>query len=453
MTSYDPCMGGATTEPLGSPVRVYVEVTDTLSISYTTGIQRVVRELVTQLDSDVFPDIEVVPVFMAAPGSPYRRLTVQERDRLVNHPAGGAAGRRADSFGVLAPLVRVVGDTKLVYRIRIASRHLRARLRERRAHNESLTIPLLEAGSVFLDMEGSWFDPEPRGTLLPRLAGNGVIVMTLVHDVMPVIFPEWFAERQVVAFSDWLDAHLRNSKGFLTNSRRTATDLAFQADERGIRVDGPIAQITLGADFNDAEPPPIDIPSVMSRFLLVVGTVEPRKNHRIVLEAWDRLAADHPDLGLVLVGKDGWMVEDLVERIRTHERFGDMLLWLGGIDDSELTWLYRNAFLTVVPSFYEGLGVPVIEALRNGCPVVSSSGGALPEAGDGRSELFDPEDLDALVDLIRRHLDDPDHHRRQRESAAGYVAPTWDEAAAQVAATIRSVVRNARTITTTPEDG
>ena len=74
--------------------------------------------------------------------------------------------------------------------------------------------------------------------------------------------------------------------------------------------------------------------------------------------------------------------------------------------------------MAVAPSIYEGLGVPVMEALHHGCPTISSTGGALPEAGGGLSELFDPHDVDALVALLRRHLTDPAHHAAARAAAA-----------------------------------
>jgi glycosyltransferase involved in cell wall biosynthesis len=185
----------------------------------------------------------------------------------------------------------------------------------------------------------------------------------------------------------------------------------------------------------------VELPSDLGRFLLVVGTLEPRKNQRIVVDAFDRLRADHPDLGLVLVGKEGWMVDDLVARIRSHPDYERRLLWFGGIDDAELSWLYEHAFLSIAPSMYEGLGVPVIEALAHGCPTIASTGGALPEAGAGSTELVDPEDTDGLVALIRLHLDDPAHHAAAVERAARYEPPTWSQTAEVVSQAIRTVRR------------
>jgi glycosyltransferase involved in cell wall biosynthesis len=369
----------------------------------------------------------------------YRRLTDEELSRLRVHPPGGRAGRRADNFGRLSPAVRVLGDLRIVIWTRVTLGKLMRRRREYHPLNAALAIGPPEAGSIFLDLEGSWYDPEPRAELLPRLRRQRVTSVVLVHDVMPVIHPEWFDPRHIGVFEAWLDAHMRWSTRFLANSHCTARDLREVARRRGFRDELDVVVIPLGADYQVTDRQAVELPPEARRFLLVVGTLEPRKNQRIVLDAFDRLRHDHPDLALVLVGKEGWMVDDLVHRIRTHPEFERRLLWFGGIDDAELSWLYEHAFLAVTPSRYEGLGVPVIEALAHGCATIASTGGALPEAGTGFTELIDPDDVDGLVDLVRRHLDDPAHHEAMVARAAEYRPPTWSETTAVVSQALRTL--------------
>jgi glycosyltransferase involved in cell wall biosynthesis len=388
--------------------------------------------------------LAVIPVVTPSVGAGFRRLTDREHQALRHHPAGGRAGRRADDFGPFSPLMRRVGDLPVTLRVRATIGALRRRRAELLpAHTELALEPIgrapLGPGSVFLDLEGSWYDPTPRAELLPRLRGGGVRTAVFVHDVMPVLFPQWFTADHAKVFRDWLTAHLRHDELFLANSHRTAEDLCDVARQLGLPVPEQVHVVPLGADPPTASPRPVAELVGQQRMLLVVGTLEPRKNQRIVLDAFDRLRTAHPDLSLVLVGKEGWMVDDLVRRVRRHPQLGQRLFWLGGLGDDELAWCYQQAFVAVAPSIYEGLGVPVLEALHHGCATIASDGGAQPEAGGDAVELFAPDDLDALVSLVSRHLDDPEHHQRQRAAAAEHRTPTWADATRTVVSAVREL--------------
>ncbi len=414
---------------------VVVEVTDTLGVDFTTGIQRVVREVVAGLDRD--PGIDVVPVVTPGPQRPMRRLTEDEAHRLAHHPAGGRAGRRADDLGVLAPLARRVGDLPPLVRARVALARRRARRRPTHpVHPELDYRP--PPGSVFLDLEGSWYNPTPRSELLPALRSGGVHTMAFVHDVMPVVHPEWFTPLHRSVYRSWLDAHLRHTEQFLTNSRHTSAQLRSVATASGTTVD-PVV-VPLGGDLDVATPQPVALPNEIGRFILVVGTLEPRKNQEVVVDAFERLLPGHPDLGLVLVGKEGWMVDRLVARLRRHPERDRRLVWLGGVHDAELEWLYRHAFLCVAPSRDEGLGVPVREALARGVATIASTGGAQPEAAGDAAELFEPDDLGSLVALVARHLDDPEHHAARASAATDHQVPTWTDTTRVVATEVRALV-------------
>lgn len=424
--------------------QVVIEVTNTLSIDFTTGIQRVVREVVNGLDGPAGTGLEVVPVVAPSVGADYRRLTEDELARVHTHPAGGRAGRRADDFGPLSPLVRRVGDLPITLRARAAvSARRRRHVEIMPSHAELSLGPVrdgaIPAGSVFADLEGSWYDPMPRAELLPELRGAGVHPLVLVHDVMPLLFPQWFTAQHAQVFREWLVAQLHHAELFLANSHCTATDLRDAAVDLGITRELDVRVVPLGADYPLVAPRAVPEAVGLERFVLVVGTLEPRKNQSVVLDAVERLRTDHPDLALVLVGKEGWMVDDLVHRLRHHPDRADSVLWLGGVDDAQLAWLYQHAFVAVAPSIYEGLGVPVMEALHHGCPTISSTGGALPEAGGGLSELFEPHDVDALVALLQRHLTDDAHHAAARAAAAAYRGPTWADTTAAVAAAIHAL--------------
>jgi glycosyltransferase involved in cell wall biosynthesis len=126
-------------------------------------------------------------------------------------------------------------------------------------------------------------------------------------------------------------------------------------------------------------------------FLLFVGTLEPRKNVPLLLKAYTQLLAlGVTDLPLVLVGRKGWLFEEIFETIE-RLGIGDKARHLSGVDDERLAHLYSAAGLLALPSFYEGFGLPPLEAMHCGCPVVVSDRGSLPEIVGEAGVVLPPE--------------------------------------------------------------
>jgi glycosyltransferase involved in cell wall biosynthesis len=431
-----------------SPTVVWVEVTNTLSVPYTTGLQRVTRELLACLPGPDTTDgpLRFVPVRWCPAHLTYRRLTGAEaailaeapprppadgsRRRIDQLPRPVAAGaRRLARVPGVAPLRRAVG--------------LGPQLPP--AH-PTLEIGPWPRGSIFFDLEAAWHDPRARADLLPELIDAGVIPATLVADVLPETHPEWFQSGPAGLFRSFLRAHLRHSERFVCISKATAADLKALAKDVGETRRLRTSTITLGADFAPSGPkvaPPTELHGV--RYLLDVATLEPRKNHAVLIDAFDSLQRSYPDLALVLVGKEGWKVDGLVSRIRSHPLAGTRLFWYDSVEDDLLDTLYDGAFLAVTPSFEEGFGAPVIEALAHGVPTIASNAGALTEAGGDLAEYFDPHDSADLARVIERHFFDAGWHRQRRDRLAHYEAPTWQTCAAQVIDVLAPLARTKRT--------
>ena len=168
--------------------------------------------------------------------------------------------------------------------------------------------------------------------------------------------------------------------------------------------------------------------------MLTPGTIEPRKNQALVLDVFDRLADRLSDIHLVLVGRAGWGIDDFVERLQSHPSLGSRVHWMQGASDATLSALYAAAEVVVVPSLFEGYGLPVVEALSHGTPVLCSAGGALAEVGGDHVELFDPNDPDDLAAKLDRLLSEPGAIDAARERAGNFVASTWIDASRQLAA-------------------
>jgi glycosyltransferase involved in cell wall biosynthesis len=142
------------------------------------------------------------------------------------------------------------------------------------------------------------------------------------------------------------------------------------------------------------------------RYILTIGTLEPRKNQARLVAAFERLAATNPDLRLVLVGGAGWRGRALEAAIEASP-WRDRIVRPGYVDDHVVRAVLRGAAVFAYPSLYEGYGLPVVEALAAGIPVVTSRTSSLPEAAGGRAELVDPLDVASIADGLRRALGTP----------------------------------------------
>lgn len=442
--------GGPDRSAADTRVHALVEVTDTVSLPYTTGMQRVARELLARLappQPDPAEPILYRPVVWSPVADWYRTLTPAEADALA-HPQERLPTTTAISRHVPEPLAKGVRRVLALPTMRDL------RVRARRAAHVRRERPLVDRvvdaadpSTVVLDLEAAWNDPVPRDRLMPALRGSGARSAVLVADVLPVLRPEWFDGVLVRDFAHYLDGHLEHSDLFLCISERTRADLLEVARVRGVGRDLDARVIPLGADIADAASrvdrtdvtAGTDLRAPIGRYMLMVGTIEPRKNQKLAVEVFDALAPRHPDLGLVLVGKRGWKVDELIRTIEDHPELGRRLLWLEEVDDLRLSRLYRDAWLTLTPARYEGLGMSVTESLQAGTPVIASTAGALPEAGGDLAEYADADDVAGWVRLVERHLDDPAHHDAAIRRARAHRPPTWDESAAAVRAAMTEV--------------
>ena len=140
-------------------------------------------------------------------------------------------------------------------------------------------------------------------------------------------------------------------------------------------------------------------------FILYVGTVEPRKNLARLIEAFARITQRYPDLLLAIAGKRGWLCDDLdalVQRLGLQDR----VRFLGFIEESEKPILIRAARLFAYPSLYEGFGIPVLEALSCGTPVLSSNASSMPEIAGDAALLVEPTSTSQIAEALRILLED-----------------------------------------------
>jgi len=228
----------------------------------------------------------------------------------------------------------------------------------------------------------------------------GAPVLVTIHDLTFLRYPELCTPdtlRYPQSIRRALDrgAHIHVPSDFV----RTEVQEAFGLEaERVTRIYSGLTASPAQASAGQAFPG-------SRRYVLALGTIEPRKNLPALVAAFDAVAATDPDLELVIVGPDGWGVDALTHAVaEAHHR--DRIRRLGWVDEATRADLLAGATAFAYPSRYEGFGFPPLEAMAAGVPVVATRAGAVPEVVGEAAELVEPDDVDALAGALGRVLTD-----------------------------------------------
>ena len=256
-------------------------------------------------------------------------------------------------------------------------------------------------------------------------------IVSMLYDLIPVKFPEMLG--QPTDYYKRYFLHILDECNLaLCISECTRLDLVEFAAQTG-RPKPTAEVVRLGANVPATPSAGEFIGNGLQdrlarrRFALSVGTFEIRKNYNMLIDLWHELTEDPTfDLDLVIVGMAGWCVEDVLTRLHASPLLGSRIFWLQGVSDAGLSWLYESCHLFLYPSLYEGWGLPVVEALQHGRPVIASNRGGVPEASLGLAEIIDPDDQEAWRRAIIAHA-----HAGRRQILAKSI-PTWDHTAAMV---------------------
>lgn len=245
---------------------------------------------------------------------------------------------------------------------------------------------------------------------IPLVGRTGKYVVT-VHDVIPLILPETFTRRHRAIVRVALARIRRKADRVIVPSHTVKRDVVRYA---GVPED----RVVVTPEGCEPRFRPVSSEGAMrdvaaryglpSRYLLAVGTLEPRKNLTALLDAFARLlrcGAVDPDLRLVLAGARGWLDEPIFRTVRSLG-LEPAVHFPGFIDDDDLPAVYSGAALFVFPSLYEGFGLPPLEAMACGVPVVTSNVSSMPEVAGDAAMLVDPRDVDGLAAAIARVLRD-----------------------------------------------
>jgi glycosyltransferase involved in cell wall biosynthesis len=279
----------------------------------------------------------------------------------------------------------------------------------------------------------------------------GVQYAPLVHDVIPLLFPEYCNQELVADFINWIDGMFELADLLFANSQNTLNDVREVAARLG--RDLPPSHLLLlngefrnqGEAFDTADH--VEAEELFRAhnldsedYVLMVSTIEPRKNHALALNAWSSMIKRNdgrPIPYLVCVGNPGWRNEAFYQRLRDDAALRDRVVVLLNVSDQALNLLYDRAMFTIFPSLYEGWGLPISEALAHGKVPLVSRVSSHPEAGGKHAVYFDLASERDFQSRLETLIYDVDHRSKiERDIAASKPLRPWSEIGADITAVV-----------------
>ncbi|QHM92237.1 glycosyltransferase family 4 protein [Acetobacter pasteurianus] len=295
-----------------------------------------------------------------------------------------------------------------------------------------------QKGDILLSLGASWSHAMYQKLLRQCRQQYGMRIGVLVHDLVPLLWPEWCQPGLPAVFRRWYQQVVPECDVIFANSESTQKDVLTYAQQSGKPLSVPVIVVPMGCGFSKADPESASASvqehiKQLGPYVLCAGTLEVRKNHALLVRVWRRLLQERPANAvpkLVIAGGQGWLVDDLLQQLENSAWLNGHVVWIDRPSDSCMAQLYKQAQFTIFPSFYEGWGLPVTESLYWGKPSLTASASSLPEAGMGLTEMFDPDNASQALELVRNVLDQPQGLAAMEQQIKAHFQPTsWSQAA------------------------
>ena len=300
-------------------------------------------------------------------------------------------------------------------------------------------------GDFFLGLDLQHHVVAAQKDYLASLRRDGVKVIFVVYDLLPVLMPHAFPPGAAMGHKTWLSI-LTGFDGAVCISRAVADELAAWQKVHGPKRLRPfkIGWFHLGADVQNSGPTrglPDNAKQVLQEFarrptFLMVGTIEPRKGQAQTLDAFELLWKQGVDANLVIVGKQGWMVEQLIHKLRHHPELNKRLFWLEGVSDEYLEKAYAASACLIAASEGEGFGLPLIEAAQHKLSIIARDIPVFREVAGEHSYYFDGKSPETLASVLSHWL--ALHTVDQHPKSDNMPRLTWDQSAQRLLEVILS---------------
>lgn len=355
----------ATNLRAGRQYTLFLDVTELARVDGKSGIQRVVRALLLALSDEPPEGFRVQPIFF-----------------------DGESFRCANAFSALF-FGRDCGADDLAD---------------------------FAAGDHYLSLDLNVASIEASKPILQSLQRRGISLSFLVYDVLPILHPEWWPVGLADGFATWFEVVSQLADRLVCISRVVRDDVADQICRGGqaIKSVSPeLAWFHLGADIRNSSPTltlPRDAEDFFARVgsqitFLMVGTVEPRKGHLLTLDAFESLWAAGHEINLVVIGKRGWLVDELIVRLNSCSEKGRRFFWFDKASDEFLERAYLESTCLIAGSEAEGFGLPLIEASFYDLPVLARDIPVFREVGGEAASYFSGGNPKTLADAILKWVE------------------------------------------------
>jgi glycosyltransferase involved in cell wall biosynthesis len=382
----------AATFPRPRRNKLFLDISSVILHDHRSGIQRVTRAIARELLETPPEGVDVEVVYTS-----YKDLSFYAANTYVRANFDANVGRR-DEFVEFLP-----GDTL-----------------------------------IYLDLH-------PRAAIAHRevniaLRVKGVAVYHVVYDLIPVLHPETFWPELCNEFREWIET-VSLSDGAICISQAVAAELSSYLSVFGEKRPDPfrIGWFHLGADLARSAPTtgmPENAAETLARLsvkpsFLMVGTLEPRKGHRQVLAAFEQLWASGVEVALIMVGRQGWLMEEFGAKLAAHPEFDERLVWIDGGSDEYLEAIYRASTCLIAASEAEGFGLPLIEAAQHQIPIIARDIPVFREIAGAHAFYFDDVlHPSAISEAVRKWLNLKANDQHPRSIDMAWL--TWRQSAQQL---------------------
>ena len=260
---------------------------------------------------------------------------------------------------------------------------------------------------ILLFLDATWLNSEYKfyESLKNRY---GIKIVATIYDLIPINQSQFCSVDLTLTLKDWFEKSINLVDAYIGISKFVQKE-CYEYIKNSLNSDvleSKFDYFYLGANLKDFDLSKADIRDDFKELFktknvfITVSTIEPRKNHKYIVDSFDKLWEKGVDVRYVIIGKVGWEVDDFISRVKNHKEYNSRLFLLENIDDEHLLYAYKNSKALIFASFIEGFGLPIIESLHNKLQVLASDIDVHREIGRDFVSYFNLNDINSLIKLI-----------------------------------------------------